>query len=352
MDEIDHVNQARSSGLRVFAGVVVVGAALFGAFFAWITKGTDESGRHGTLLTEQLVLAIAGLIPAAMFARSVLRSDDGKAAMWLIAGLTIYAIWAVLNDAAVHGQLGQSQAPASILLRQWGAGRRAAVAQVNVRPHCPVEAGAECDRRPLVSDRRKVMQRALRRSGELGERDFDRDLAASNQATRRGRAANVRPEPDGDQVVIEDGVVRADHAVRARRRVSASADRPGLSWNRSGVPADESDERGERGRSDMRQLGDHVAAGELTSRSLRDKPAPVPQPVERPHRRRQMRSPRLEIPLPRLHLRSDLRLPLLGLGLAPATQHEDGSHHGQGQRQQKRSPNTHQHRYRIKAAHP
>jgi hypothetical protein len=63
----------------------------------------QESGRHGTLLTAQLVLAIAALIPAALLARSVLRRADGNAGVWLIVGLTVYAVWAVLNDAAVHG---------------------------------------------------------------------------------------------------------------------------------------------------------------------------------------------------------------------------------------------------------
>ena len=100
----------RASRLRAAGGVAAVAAALFAAFIAYITNGvlsTGDAGSHGTpLLTGQLVVAIAGLVPAALFARALYLRDDRQAVNWLCVAIGFYLAWGVLNDAAVHGWSG------------------------------------------------------------------------------------------------------------------------------------------------------------------------------------------------------------------------------------------------------
>jgi hypothetical protein len=88
-------------------GATVFAAACVAAYVAWVSEAllsSGESGSHGTpLLTAQLVVALAGLIPAGLFARALNRHDERQTVLWLAIGIVVYVAWGVLNDAAVHG---------------------------------------------------------------------------------------------------------------------------------------------------------------------------------------------------------------------------------------------------------
>jgi hypothetical protein len=103
----DHEDPQLSAGEVAFAIIILLGAC-FAVFFAWVTDAilsSGESGSHQTpLLIIQLVVAVAGLVPAGLFARSFFRHDS-RAGLWLIIGILTYLAWGLLNDAAVHGHI-------------------------------------------------------------------------------------------------------------------------------------------------------------------------------------------------------------------------------------------------------
>jgi hypothetical protein len=88
------------------AGILLV-AALFGTFIAWLSYGLlcDEncSGRSWELVA-QLYLALAGLAPAGLMAYFAFREHWSAALRSLAVGLAVYAVWAVLLSAATHAQ--------------------------------------------------------------------------------------------------------------------------------------------------------------------------------------------------------------------------------------------------------
>jgi hypothetical protein len=59
-------------------------------------------GEPTTTMTAQLVVGLAGLIPAAAMVRFAFRDAKRASVVALIVGLAVWAAWAFLNDAAVH----------------------------------------------------------------------------------------------------------------------------------------------------------------------------------------------------------------------------------------------------------
>jgi hypothetical protein len=98
--------ETRAFLYQLGAGVLLV-AALFGAFIAWLSYGLlcDEncSGRSWELVA-QLYVALAGLGPAALLAYFAFRERWSAALRSLAVGLAVYAAWALLLSAATHAQ--------------------------------------------------------------------------------------------------------------------------------------------------------------------------------------------------------------------------------------------------------
>lgn len=93
----------------VFLAVLVGAAAGVVVLMAWATDfvacetaGSDACSRH-PLAEAQLWLAVAGLVPAGLAVRAVLRGERTQAWVFSIATALAYGCWAILNDAAVHG---------------------------------------------------------------------------------------------------------------------------------------------------------------------------------------------------------------------------------------------------------
>ncbi len=87
--------------------MVIVGAALFAAFIAFLTNAllsSGDAGSHETpLLIWQLIVALAGLLPAGAVVRARFRRQDRLAFVWVVIGMGVCLAWGVLNDASVHG---------------------------------------------------------------------------------------------------------------------------------------------------------------------------------------------------------------------------------------------------------
>jgi|SRR5918994_971492 hypothetical protein len=100
------------AGVPLVVAVLLFLAAAFGGFVAWSTHWIsclDDSssmcpeGVPTTTMILQLVVGSAGVAIAGAMLVLTLRGRT-RAARWaLAAGLTTFAAWAVLNDAAVHG---------------------------------------------------------------------------------------------------------------------------------------------------------------------------------------------------------------------------------------------------------
>jgi cell division protein FtsW (lipid II flippase) len=107
MERLGNNGRKPTSSTRVAIEIAVVGAALIAAFLAYITNGllsTSDAGDHETpLLIWQLIVALAGLLPAVLFAWALHRHRDRQALLWLVTGIVVYLAWGVLNDASVHG---------------------------------------------------------------------------------------------------------------------------------------------------------------------------------------------------------------------------------------------------------
>ena len=88
--------------------LVLLAAAVFGTFFAWVVyafgvSGDSSDGTAGATLTWQLVTGVFGVVPAAAMVYFSFTSSNRKAVAALAIGLLVWAAWGVLNDAAVHG---------------------------------------------------------------------------------------------------------------------------------------------------------------------------------------------------------------------------------------------------------
>ncbi len=85
-------------------------AASFGAFIAYLTYGllcagsdNGSCGADSTAMKAQLVIGLLGLIPVGAMVYFSFKGSRLGAVVSLVVGLLIWAGWAVLNDAAVHG---------------------------------------------------------------------------------------------------------------------------------------------------------------------------------------------------------------------------------------------------------
>lgn len=96
---------------RVLAVLLFVAAA-FGGFIAWIThgvlcgEGTSPMCFEGNATTTMTLQLVVGLLGVAIAGAMLYFAFQGKrhASRWaLAAGLLTFAVWAVLNDATVHG---------------------------------------------------------------------------------------------------------------------------------------------------------------------------------------------------------------------------------------------------------
>lgn len=86
---------AAVSGAFIAAGV---------GYFTWGELGYNGVRSHPTpLLVAQLVVALGGLVPAGLFAYSLIEAHKRRAVVFGVALLVTYLAWGVLNDAAVHG---------------------------------------------------------------------------------------------------------------------------------------------------------------------------------------------------------------------------------------------------------
>jgi hypothetical protein len=105
--------------MRVLS-LAALAAAAFGAFIAFVTYGVmcfSESGgstmcpdgEPTTTMAAQLVVGLAGVVPAAAMVYFAFRGERRASVLALTVGLAVWAGWAFLNDAAVH---------------QWGPGMR------------------------------------------------------------------------------------------------------------------------------------------------------------------------------------------------------------------------------------
>jgi hypothetical protein len=94
--------------------LITLAAAVLGSFVAYLTYALlcfgdsggstmCPNGHPSTTMTFQLVVGLLGVVPAAYFVFCVFRDRNRRAAAVLIGGLLMWAGWALLNDAAVHG---------------------------------------------------------------------------------------------------------------------------------------------------------------------------------------------------------------------------------------------------------
>jgi hypothetical protein len=92
------------NSIVVFGAHVAFGGALVAAFFAYVTKKAScEPDCRGGVLTVQLVLAVAGLLPAGSLVYAAVSGRRRLAAIALVTGVLVYGSWALLNNVAVHG---------------------------------------------------------------------------------------------------------------------------------------------------------------------------------------------------------------------------------------------------------
>jgi Na+/proline symporter len=93
--------------------LVALFAAAFGALIAITTyeifcfgesggSTMCPDGKPSTTMTAQLVVGLAGLVPAAVMAYFAFRDARRLAVAALLVGLVLWAGWVLLNDAAVH----------------------------------------------------------------------------------------------------------------------------------------------------------------------------------------------------------------------------------------------------------
>jgi hypothetical protein len=95
--------------LALAMSLLAVCVAVFGAFFGWvvyaIAKSADGNydGTVSTETTAQFILGWVGIFPALMTAYFVFKERNRQAVAALTVGVIVWAGWAILNDAAVHG---------------------------------------------------------------------------------------------------------------------------------------------------------------------------------------------------------------------------------------------------------
>jgi hypothetical protein len=95
--------------LQAAGALVLFGGACFaflaGATWNWLAcenEGTEACGR-ADLAFAQYVLTIVGFVPALTLVVAAVLGKSRLAVAALAVGLPLYAVWAVLLDAAIHG---------------------------------------------------------------------------------------------------------------------------------------------------------------------------------------------------------------------------------------------------------
>ncbi len=94
--------------------MLAVAGAVFGAFVALITYSLLCHGDSGgstmcpdgqatSTMTAQLIVGVIGVLPPLAMAFFAFRGARRPAVAALVVGLLLWAGWAVLNDASVHG---------------------------------------------------------------------------------------------------------------------------------------------------------------------------------------------------------------------------------------------------------
>ena len=89
-----------SLGLLAAACFTVLPAGAW-KWLACESEGSEACGRKA-LADAQFVVACIGIAPAMLLVWDTFRGNR-RALLWLGAGLAVYAAWAVLLDAAIHG---------------------------------------------------------------------------------------------------------------------------------------------------------------------------------------------------------------------------------------------------------
>jgi hypothetical protein len=95
---------SRQAGWFVGA-LFAFGGALIATFFAWLTRvNLCEANCHAPAILEiQLIIAVAGLVPAAVLLYATAVGHTRLAVRALAIGILTYAAWGLLNNTAVHG---------------------------------------------------------------------------------------------------------------------------------------------------------------------------------------------------------------------------------------------------------
>ena len=100
--------------MPVVVGVLLFLAAAFGGLIAWVTYWVTCYGESGgssmcpdsvatTTMTMQLVVAMLGVAVATAMLGFAWRRRGRPARLAMLLAFAVFALWAVLNDAAVHG---------------------------------------------------------------------------------------------------------------------------------------------------------------------------------------------------------------------------------------------------------
>jgi hypothetical protein len=87
-----------------FGALVALLATLPAVFVAWLTRanGCEPICPNG-LVTTQLIVAVAGVVPAAVLVYACGTGRRRLALVALAVGIIVYAGWGLLNDASLHG---------------------------------------------------------------------------------------------------------------------------------------------------------------------------------------------------------------------------------------------------------
>lgn len=95
--------------VALLAALVALCGASFAVLLAnavnWLaceSQGSEACERQD-IASTQLVVAIAGLVPAIILVVAVARGNRRLTALALVVGVLLYLGWAILLDAAVHG---------------------------------------------------------------------------------------------------------------------------------------------------------------------------------------------------------------------------------------------------------
>jgi hypothetical protein len=100
--------------MHLLVAIVLFLAAAFGGLIAWVTYSVMCYGESGgssmcpdgvatTTMTMQLMIALLGVAIAAVMLGFAWHRKIRAARGAMLAALAIFALWAVLNDASVHG---------------------------------------------------------------------------------------------------------------------------------------------------------------------------------------------------------------------------------------------------------